>query len=134
MEIVMKLMIVLASLFMTVHLFSHGSNRPGPHGGKIKMPGMFHTELLIKSHHTFRVYLLDMKFKKPVIKESKVKYSLNGGGKIACEPIKKYFLCKTKKMLQGHYTLKVFAKRHKMKGIATYKNKMKNKKHVKMDH
>ena len=125
-EVVMKFMIVLVSLFMTAHLFAHGGNKPGPHGGKIKMPGMFHTELLIKSHHNFRVYLLDMKFENPVIKKSKVQYSLNGSDKVICEPTKSFFLCKTKKMLKGSYTLKLFVKRHKMKGIATYKIKKMN--------
>ena len=125
-EVVMKFMIVLVSLFMTAHLFAHGGNKPGPHGGKIKMPGMFHTELLIKSHHLFRVYLLDMKFENPVIKKSKVQYSLNGSDKVICEPIKSYFLCKTKKVIKGHYTLKLFVKRYKMKGVATYKNKEMN--------
>ncbi|MDC0255841.1 hypothetical protein OAK75_13145 [Bacteriovoracales bacterium] len=122
----MKLMIVLATLFMTVHLFAHGGNKPGPHGGKIKMPGMFHTELLIKNHHIFRVYLLDMKFENPVIEKSKVQYSFNGSDKVICEPTKSYFLCETKRVIKGHYTLKLFVKRNKMKGVATYKNKKMN--------
>ena len=56
----MKLMILISSLIFNSYLYGHGGNKPGPHGGKIKMPGMFHTELLLNSAHHFEIYLLDM--------------------------------------------------------------------------
>ena len=62
----MKLILVFSSLLLiNSHLFAHGGNKPGPHGGKIKMPGMFHTELILNAPNDFKVYLLDMKFKNP---------------------------------------------------------------------
>ena len=89
----MKLMILISSLIFNSYLYGHGGNKPGPHGGKIKMPGMFHTELLLNSAHHFEIYLLDMKFKDPITNKSEVHYSLNGSKKKPlCSPRKLLFL------------------------------------------
>lgn len=79
---------LLGVLAMAGVAFGHGEDKPGPHGGAIRMPGAFHTELVKESPTKFKIYLLDIDFKKPVTKNSEVK--ANG---IACKPRKKYFEC-----------------------------------------
>ena len=131
----MKKLIIISSLLINFHLFAHGGNKPGPHGGKIKMPGMFHTELIINNKNSFKVYLLDMKFKNPTTERSEVHYSLDGGLKTICELKKNFFLCKNKKVIKKGSTLKVHAKRFKQRGTAIYKSLMKKVKvHSKMHH
>ena len=118
----MKKVIFIASLFISFQLFGHGGNKPGPHGGKIKMPGMFHTELILNDQNSFKVYLLDMKFKNPTIKRSTVHYSIDNGKMVPCSPKNNFYLCKTKKILKKEMTLKIHAKRIKSKGTAIYKS------------
>ena len=133
----MKLIILISTLLFNSYLYGHGGNKPGPNGGKIKMPGMFHTELLLNGPHHFQIYLLDMKFKEPMTEKSTVHYSLNGGKKSLCVPQNKYFSCKTKKMIKKGSIIKVHAKRLNQKGTATYKNlmrKMKKKMKHNMNH
>ena len=47
---------------LSVNLFAHGEDKPGPHGGYIRMPGSFHTEV-VKEKAGYRVYLLDINWK-----------------------------------------------------------------------
>lgn len=44
----MKPLLYFSILFLalTFELFAHGEDHPGPHGGRIQMPGAFHTELI----------------------------------------------------------------------------------------
>lgn len=56
--------------------WAHGEDKPGPHQGFIKMPGAFHTEVVKTSDQGIKVYLLDMDWKNPTIKESSVTVSL----------------------------------------------------------
>ena len=122
----MKLILVFSSLLLiNSHLFAHGGNKPGPHGGKIKMPGMFHTELILTGPNDFKVYLLDMKFKNPETKNSMVNYLIDGNREIPCKPKNNSFICKTKKKLEKGMNIKIHAKRLKKSGTATYKNVMK---------
>ena len=51
---------------------AHGEDRPGPHGGIIRMPGAFHTELRPKSNREFELFLLDMKWGEPSVAQSSV--------------------------------------------------------------
>lgn len=81
-------------------VFAHGENKPGPHGGYIRMPGAFHTELLKVNEATFIVYLLDMEWKNPTIKDSKVIVRVKsklGEQAVNCAPEKDAFLCKLSK-------------------------------------
>ncbi|WP_246845853.1 hypothetical protein [Bdellovibrio sp. ZAP7] len=52
---------------------AHGGDKPGPHGGKIEMPGAFHTELVLDKDQSAHVYLLDMNFQNSTTKDSSAK-------------------------------------------------------------
>lgn len=82
-------------------LFAHGENKAGPNGGHIQMPGAFHTELVIGAKKdTLRVFLLDLSFKNPVVKDSKVEMSYKKDNLIEslkCKPIENYFECNLEK-------------------------------------
>ncbi len=63
----------LAALMLTpLAAFAHGEDKPGPHGGVIRMPGAFHTEVVAHGDRAFHVYLLDVAFKDPVVADSTV--------------------------------------------------------------
>jgi len=56
---------------------AHGEDKLGPHGGMIRMPAAFHTELVIaKDQKSFEIYLLDIAFKNPTVEKSSVQAAL----------------------------------------------------------
>ncbi|MGZ3775546.1 MAG: hypothetical protein ACXVCY_16275 [Pseudobdellovibrionaceae bacterium] len=67
MKFLMMLFLIIPSLS-----FGHGETKPGPHGGHIRMPGAFHTELVLNKDQSIQVYLLDINFKNPSVKDSNV--------------------------------------------------------------
>ena len=77
-------------------VFAHGENKPGPHRGFIRMPGAYHTELLKVTEKSFRVYLLDMEWKNPTTKDSKISVnakSQTGQQPMKCSAERDYFKC-----------------------------------------
>lgn len=108
--------------FFSLQVFAHGEDKPGPHGGYIRMPGAFHTEVL-KTKEGYRVYLLDMNWENPSIADSSVVATIHAGKKkteLKCEKEKKSYLCKTKLKEKGE--LEVTAKREgQMGNTAVYK-------------
>ncbi len=100
-----KSAIGLLGLFLSSNLipgvvWGHGENKPGPHGGHIRMPGAFHTELVMKSKKELNVFLLDMEWANPTTEGSSVKVILKSGTKeslLTCETAKDHFRCKTSK-------------------------------------
>lgn len=119
---------VIISLFFALNAFAHGEDKPGPSGGFIRMPGAFHTELVPDSKgQSFQVYLLDINFKNPTVKDSSVEMQLEqkdnkiinfncstmGDNHFFCKPKKKYL------STEGKLILKV--KREKATGQAEYK-------------
>lgn len=85
----------LLSLFLTSYAFSHGESKPGPHGGHIRMPGAFHTELLVQTHMA-KVYLIDMNFKNPTTFNSNISMKVGAGSnlkEVSCSPKVEYFEC-----------------------------------------
>lgn len=58
---------------------AHGEDKPGPHGGIIRMPSSFHTELVSVDEHSLQIYLLDIMFKEPVSQDSTVKAEVVDG-------------------------------------------------------
>ena len=85
----------ILSMFLASYAFAHGENKPGPHGGHIRMPGAFHTELVLQSHMA-RIYLLDMGFKNPTIKNSALSMKVISGEtlkQVSCSSKDVYFEC-----------------------------------------
>lgn len=62
-----------------VATIAHGTSDPGPHGGEIRMPGAFHVEVAAEQER-LRVYLLDMQFEQPRVKNSSVEATLERDG------------------------------------------------------
>lgn len=75
---------------------AHGEDKPGPHGGHIRMPGAFHTELLVQNSHEVKIYLLDIDWKNPTTKNSSVEAIFAGTkpAKARCKAEKEFFLCR----------------------------------------
>ncbi len=74
-----QLLIGLMLALSITQAFAHGEDKPGPHGGNIKMPANFHTEVIADQDGSFHVYLLDIQFQNPTIKDSEIKaYAKNG--------------------------------------------------------
>lgn len=108
-------------LSMPLTLLAHGEDKPGPHGGFIRMPGGFHTEVSI-SKDKLSVYLLDINWKNPSIKDSTVKVDYVQNSKLSsltCEASKTSFSCILPKEFNSNEgTLVVKAKREGMRGAA----------------
>lgn len=87
--------LLISSLFGLTAL-AHGEDKPGPHGGHIRMPANFHTEVVPDKDGSFHIYLLDMQFKEPIVKKSSVKaFVLNGKKKssLKCKVMADHFHC-----------------------------------------
>jgi len=93
----MKLLFVpfLTFVLYSSSIFSMGGDKPGPNGGYISMPGTYHVELVDKGQ-VFRVYLLDMSMRNPIVLNSsvKLKFISNKSQEISCSTEKNYFVCK----------------------------------------
>ncbi|MEK2645701.1 hypothetical protein [Bdellovibrio sp. BCCA] len=96
-------MILAALLLMPALSWAHGEDKPGPAGGHIRMPGPFHTELMLDKEQGAHIFLIDMNFQNPTVKDSKIemvaKYkksevkfncSIMGANHFHCVPEKKY--------------------------------------------
>ncbi|MEN0058614.1 MAG: hypothetical protein AAGB31_07250 [Bdellovibrio sp.] len=100
---------------------AHGEENPGPHQGHIRMPGAFHTELVLDDKQEAHIYLLDMNFQNPSVKDSHIELSAQNGKSIVpfqcsimdnshfhCIPAKKYpqkgklVLKATREKMAGH--------------------------------
>jgi hypothetical protein len=104
--------------------FAHGEDAPGPHGGDVRMPGAFHTEVKL-GEKSLQVYLLDMNFANPIVEKSDVSATLKQGKKnvsLKCAPAGEAFSCdlpKGQQLKSGE--LEVKANRGGLQGnVATY--------------
>lgn len=104
--------IAVFGFIVSAHTWAHGEEKPGPHGGVIRMPGAFHTEIKEKSAHAFEIFLLDMEWKNPQTHDSKIVAhwkTENIKIKLPCSAKKDRFVCKLpsgKKLKSGdHITL-----------------------------
>lgn len=99
----MRVILFLSLLFSFSLALAHGEDKEGPHGGFIRMPGAFHTELMLSEDMSAHVFLLDMEFKNPTVKDSSIeithvdgkkkttfKCSVMGSNHFHCIPEKKY--------------------------------------------
>ena len=119
--------IVFALIVMTIFAevgFAHGGDQPGPHGGYVEMPGAFHTEVVPEASGAFRVYLIDIEFKNPIVVNSEVKLWLTNSSKkfeFNCKPEENSFICSSKKTVPSPKELSIVAKRDGAQGnVALY--------------
>lgn len=108
---------ILLSLFIEL-LWAHGGDKPGPHSGKVAMPGAYHVEVLRPSTNTFHIYVLDMDFKDKTLERSSVKAQIKRNSKdilLACE-LKKFYICKSPLKLKSQEVLLVDSSLGEMKG------------------
>lgn len=82
-------------IFISYVARAHGEATPGPHGGVIRMPGAFHTEV-VPGKDKLDVYLLDMDWRNPVTKDSSVVAIIKVNSKshgLDCKTNDKKFVC-----------------------------------------
>jgi hypothetical protein len=72
----------------------HGEDKLGPNGGFIRMPGAFHTELVLKNANSLKVYLLDINWKNPSVKRSAIKVIHQASKATAsCKTMSSFYVC-----------------------------------------
>lgn len=76
-----QLIISLITALLAIQVLAHGEDKPGPHGGHIKMPANFHTEVIADKDGSFHIYLLDIQFQNPTVKDSEIKAYVKSGKK-----------------------------------------------------
>ena len=98
----MQILIILTTLLLSRQVYAHGEDKVGPHGGFIRMPGAFHTELVPSGNNAFKVYLLDMDWKNPSVKDAKVKLTFKGMKNMNSNCVEKanFYLCKFDKIFK----------------------------------
>ncbi|WP_246838640.1 hypothetical protein [Leptospira stimsonii] len=97
---VAKLALSIFLIFVSYGLRAHGDEHPGPNGGAIRMPGSFHTELIVLKEG-FKILLLDVSLKNPITKDSSLQAKLIAGNKeqkLECQAHPDHFFCPTSKM------------------------------------
>jgi hypothetical protein len=87
----------LALLVFPGLAFAHGDNEPGPHGGLVTMPGIFHVEVT-RDGAAFNIYLLDMNIQRPTVHNSSISASVESGAlttELDCQsvPEQHHFRC-----------------------------------------
>jgi hypothetical protein len=110
------LLIITFIQFLSLQIFAHGEDKPGPHQGYIRMPGAFHTEV-VKIKEGYRIYLLDMNWKNPSVADSSVKATIVAGKRktdLSCTKENDSYLCKTNLKERGR--LEITAKREGQMG------------------
>lgn len=100
--------------------FAHGEDKPGPHGGVIRMPGAFHTEVVAQGDNAIDVYLLDINWKDPTVKDSSVSVSHVDGKRLTalkCQARENLFSCEAGSRALRSGALYVKSSRLRMEGI-----------------
>lgn len=101
--------------------WGHGEDKLGPHKGYVRMPGAFHTELVVEGSKAY-LYLLDFDWKNPTIENSGVSAKLHRGKaryEMKCTAAKNHFVCENSvvKAFEEKDVLEVEAERNGKKGI-----------------
>lgn len=105
--------------------FAHGEDRLGPHKGYVRMPSNYHTEVLTAGSNRLKVYLLDISWRNPSVKDSSVQIMHRSSTAAAkntpaqCEIKGSYYLCTFPRgiNLRRAGTLVVNSQREGQKGI-----------------
>lgn len=128
--------LIFSSLILTTFpqlALAHGEDKVGPHGGFIRMPGAFHTEIVQTEKDKAKIYLLDMNWQSPSVKDAKVEVGLGTKATVKCQAQEEsYFLCSFPKGtdLSKKGKLQVKAQREGQKGNeVTYELPLKLERH-----
>ena len=92
----MRVLILMLSLSgLSTAAFAHGEDVPGPNGGFVRMPGAFHTEVIPMSRNKLKVYLLDIQWKNPSVKNSNLSVTFKGkkSSTAKCVVEADYYIC-----------------------------------------
>lgn len=114
----MKTLLTLILLTISIKSFGHGEDKFGPNGGYLKMPGVFHTEVVPEKDGKIKIYLIDINFKNPLVKNSKVTATISSENKkeLNCTIKRDHFLCDTTKSDLTKGSLTIIAVRNTVKG------------------
>ena len=118
----MKNILIATLLALSTNALAHGDDKPGPNGGEVLMPGAFHTEMIRDNdNQDVMVFLLDMEFKNPTLKDSSVTaFYSKGKNKVTytCSPMHNHFHCVANKKFKFEKDgeIHVTATREKAKG------------------
>lgn len=111
--------------FLSSSAFGHGEDKLGPNKGYIRMPGAFHTELVPIRKNRLKVFLLDISWKNPSVKDASLEIRSASGEKAVCEPKENLFFdCRfsSKVDFAKKGELTVTAKRESQQGNAVKYN------------
>jgi hypothetical protein len=125
-----KKVIILLTFLIGDMVVAHGEDKAGPHGGSIRMPGAFHTEVVLVNKNQIKVFLLDSNWENPSSVDSSVSVTFNNGKKAVaqCEKKENAFICTFDSAidLKTKGKLLVTATREKQKGnVAEYATPLK---------
>ena len=114
--------VLIISSLVTLQAFAHGEDKPGPNGGYIRMPGGFHTELVQANNQKFKVYLLDINWQNPTVRDSSVEANVEFKSEsiaASCKPEANFFSCELPKgkSLKSAKNISLKSVREKMAGI-----------------
>lgn len=96
MKMVIVTLLSLGVLTFANNANAHGTDKLGPNGGYVTMPGAYHVEVVPRDDLT-QVYFLDMKFRPLETKDSTISFKLKGhhAEEIPCMNRNSYFECST---------------------------------------
>lgn len=114
----MKKLLILILLTISIESLGHGEDKFGPNGGYLKMPGVFHTEVVPEKNGKIKIYLIDINFKNPTLKNSMLTAAINSDKKkeLKCTTKRDHFICDTAKADLTKGTLTIVAVRNTVKG------------------
>jgi hypothetical protein len=95
-------LLMLINILVASSALAHGEDQQGPHGGEIRMPGAFHTEVVQGKPNSFFVYLLDINWKSPTTRNSTVDASIKNSNtniNLTCIANADHFECKSARQL-----------------------------------
>ena len=129
------LLTLVLSLFISASVFAHGEDKYGPNKGFVRMPGAFHTEVVLTAKNTVKVYLLDINWKNPSVTKSSVSltHKSKSDKQADCTIESNYFICEFPKTVNLYKKgeLKLTAVREDQKGNqAIYKLPLKLEKPI----
>ena len=87
--------ITVLSLFISSVALAHGEDKYGPHGGFVRMPSNYHTEVVLENKNTLKIYLLDINWKNPSVLNSSVQllHKAKKNTPAQCEIKQDHYLC-----------------------------------------